>query len=376
MMDYEIARIPIIHNAPFQDSQGGCCGDDTDLVTNLHNGYLQSVTQRWVLDNDRGFAGESGAMVKCMHYPAFKSPSEPTLREANSRMLYLANNLPKNDCGNFGFGSVTYVINPLYSDKFFIAPMDTGTSCCHASVCHYGTLTDYYHLLIAGSYNVNDMFRRWYSEPKAKWAGRAYWELEWSGSAWLPESLLYIIARYTDMWGKTSGRQMQSWMRGNKRPLVWADSDDSGMLLDPMVNWLGYDAGSPYITDTDKQYFESNWAKPPGFAVLYKGASLDIRFSLRNWFQKDLCNGDESDPGKMVMGINDGGKCVFWAWQVSVNPLTSQQWLGPNGNTSNTMLFKKACKGTTCPKCSDLGGGDDTNGQMIQVYRFLLCFLF
>ena len=38
MMDYEIARIPIIHNAPFTDAQGGCCGDDTDLATNLHNG--------------------------------------------------------------------------------------------------------------------------------------------------------------------------------------------------------------------------------------------------------------------------------------------------------------------------------------------------
>jgi hypothetical protein len=193
-------------------------------------------------------------------------------------------------------GDVTYVINPLYSDKFFIAPMDTGTSCCHASVCHYGTLTDYYHLLIAGGYNVNQMFTRWYSQPKVAWSGRGYWELEWSGSAWLPESLLYIISLYSQMWGKQSGRQMQAWMRDNKRPLVWANGDNSGMLLDPVVNWLGYD-GAPYITDADQKYFESSWTAST-WATLFKGASDNVKFSLRDWFHKDLCTADEADPGE------------------------------------------------------------------------------
>ena len=40
--------------------------------------------------------------------------------------MYLATNWQKTDAGNFVYGEVTYVVNPIYADKFFIAPWDTG----------------------------------------------------------------------------------------------------------------------------------------------------------------------------------------------------------------------------------------------------------
>ena len=85
-----------------------------------YNGYLQNVIQRYVLGFDAHMAPESQIMVDYLHYPPFKNPNNPTLRESNDRLLYLANNWEKKDCGNFQYGSITYVINPIYQDKFFI----------------------------------------------------------------------------------------------------------------------------------------------------------------------------------------------------------------------------------------------------------------
>jgi hypothetical protein len=47
ILQYEFSRIPIIHNAPVTEAEAKV-PDDTDLFTNLANGYMQSVPQRFV----------------------------------------------------------------------------------------------------------------------------------------------------------------------------------------------------------------------------------------------------------------------------------------------------------------------------------------
>jgi hypothetical protein len=73
MLQYEFLRIPIIHNAPFQQG-GAAIADDTDLFTTLRNGYLQNVIQRFVMGiQDSGhMEGEGGIMVNYLHYQKFK----------------------------------------------------------------------------------------------------------------------------------------------------------------------------------------------------------------------------------------------------------------------------------------------------------------
>ena len=82
--------------------------------------------------------GESNIMSKYLGFPWY-APGHITLRQANEKMLYLANNWDKKDSGNFQYGEVTYVVNPIYADKFFVAPFDTGKyagSQCHiVDVC-------------------------------------------------------------------------------------------------------------------------------------------------------------------------------------------------------------------------------------------------
>ena len=129
--------------------------DDTDMQTTLTNGYLQNVVQRYVLGvepwNDPtggNMQGEGWIMENYMNFPPFKNPQRPTLREANDRVFYLANNLFKKDCGNFQYGELTYVINPLYQDKFFVAPGDTGSHASQYGVpMPMGTLDNFYHLI-------------------------------------------------------------------------------------------------------------------------------------------------------------------------------------------------------------------------------------
>ena len=123
-----------------------------------------------------------------------------------------------------------------------------------------------------------------------------YFEIEWSGSSWLPESLLYIIVKFSDMWGMKQGRSLQDWLRANRRPLVWADSDDSGMLMDPYVDWYGFD-GQQYIVEDDRTYFNGQWKPGAKFADVFGGAPPHIKMQYRNYFTKDVCDNDEKDPG-------------------------------------------------------------------------------
>jgi hypothetical protein len=396
MFQYEFPRLPIIHNAPL--NKASQIGDDTDLWTTIHNQYLQNVIQRYVLDEESqaNMVNEGYIMVHYLGYTDFKNINFPTLRESNDRMIYLANNWAKKDCGNFQYGTVTYVINPIYSDKFFVAPCDTGAH--HPDRAGWpagnpkvalGTMADFDHVAVQHlkiyNYKLEGAFNDWYTpnggapNPACQGKSYCYFEIEWSGSAWLPESLLYIIAKAGDtgvgkglgLFGTAEGAALQTWMQKSARPLVWADGDHSGILLDPVVDWYGYN-GQKYIVDADRTFWNSAWKAKTVFATLYSSATSHLKMEYRSYFTKDICDNDEKDPGKMIMGVLTTDKlCVFWAWTGGspTDPILNQQWVGPSSDTANTILFRHSCNNNVCSKCLDLSNnGDTTNGNAIDIY--------
>ena len=52
----------------------------------------------------------------------------------------------------------------------------------------------------------------------------------------------------------------------------------------------------------------------------------------------------------------------------SPNMQWHQQWIGPNTNTNNTILFKSSCQNGVCNKCLDLRDGSTANGTAIQIW--------
>ena len=185
---WEFAHQSILHNGPLRRGATADINDDTDLVTTLTNGYMQNVLQRYVLgvEHATNAMGEGRVMEEYMGYPPFRHPTHPTLREANDRVFYLATNWQKLHAGNFEYGRVTYVVNHMYRDKFFIAGADTGAYSSHLPR-QFGTLTDWLHLLqphlAVYKYSLATLFKRWYAKgPTIATSNLLYFEIEWSGN--------------------------------------------------------------------------------------------------------------------------------------------------------------------------------------------------
>ena len=233
----------------------------------------------------------------------------------------------------------------------------------------FGTLTDWLHLLpthlgIYG-YSLAQLFARWYGGAKKLPTNLLYFEIEWSGNCWLPESLLYIVPKFSELWGTALGLQLQSWMYNNRRPLVWADGDDSGMVIDPVVGQVAL-AITANMSDT----FKALWARPPckpvssasaaaaapddclTFAQLRAAMDKVLQFSLMDYRNRAICAPFET-PGSVsqVMGTNELGQCVYWVysqppfrWEC-LNDGTCAQSLGGRGTFSS----KTDCE-TNCGK--------------------------
>ena len=131
MLTWEFKRLPILHNGPLNTKEDPAISDDSDLTTTLSNGYLQNVCQRYVLgvEGKTNFENEGAISEKYMHYRPFENKERPTLREANDRVMYLATNLQKTDCGNFIYGKIT--CESLFLFLF---------SLCYSSVCFHLTI--------------------------------------------------------------------------------------------------------------------------------------------------------------------------------------------------------------------------------------------
>ena len=320
ILKWEFAHQSILHNGPVDKGDPTQISDDTDLFTTLSNGYLQNVCQRYVLgvEASNNFVGESNIMVEYMNYPPFTNTTKPTLREANDRVVYLASNWRKTNAGNFEYGKATYVINPLYQDKFFIAPGDTGAYAgTWGKPMPIGTLDNWLHLLqphlSTYNYDLSTLFQRWYAGAPAPDKNLFYFEVEFSGNAWLPECLLYIVPLFSTMWGNAAGRQLQTWARANGRPLVWADGDSSGMLIDPVVNQV---AAQVNVTAGMAAAFNAAWEKTPAltnFTELFDASDPALQFFLPSYTKKDVCDNDPAvSSASQVMGTNAAGKCVYW----------------------------------------------------------------
>ena len=363
VLQWEYMHQSILHNGPLKRGTTPDINDDTDMVTTLSNGYMQNVIQRYVLgvEHTGNAMGEGGIMESYMGYPPFAHPTQPTLREANDRVFYLATNWQKVNAGNFEYGSVTYVVNHLYADKFFIAAGDSGAYSSKMPR-QFGTLQDWLHLLpvhlsIYG-YDLGQLFQRWYGGAKKMDINLLYFEIEWSGNCWLPESLLYIVPKFSELWGTSIGLQLQNWMYQNRRPLVWADGDDSGMIVDPVVGQVAL-AITPAMSDA----FKALWAKLPckgqettelddclTFAQLLAATDKLLQLSLMDYRQRAICAPFET-PGSVeqVMGTNALGQCVYWVYEQPpfryecLNDGTCAQSLGGRGTFSTKDDCEQNC---------------------------------
>lgn len=125
------------------------------------------------------------------------------------------------------------MLNPLYADKMFIAPYDTGSFQIKGTP--FGTPDYFFHLIqphldIYKYKDLTPIFQRWYNwGPVMK--NMVFFEVEVAANVWFPQAILYVIAYFTDLWGTSDGQSMQSHMRDNQRPLVWANGDDSGTVM-------------------------------------------------------------------------------------------------------------------------------------------------
>lgn len=324
LLKWEFTHLQLNHNGPLVDAAQ--VNDDTCMKTTLTNGYLQNVAQRYVMgvESRKNLVGESEIMVDYMGYPPFKNSVSPTLREANDRVFYLANNLGKTAAGNFKYGEVTYVINQNYQDKMFVMPWDTGAYSRPygpSMSTPSGTVQDFLHLIqphfavlnsdSSQAYTLGSWFERWYNgAPPFSYLEFPYFEVEMSANCWLPEGLLYIIPLFSKMWGTTYGSWLQSWAIKHQIPLVWADGDDSGMLIDPIVGQLE----NPEITDDMRSKFKEHWdagSNSTTFANLYDSSESALRMYLPSWLNRSRCEGAEKD-GQMILGVTDSGTCVYW----------------------------------------------------------------
>ena len=109
--------------------------DDSPLNLTLHNGFVQQPCQRYVLGGAQPVANVFGYEqfytgmfgLQTTASSDSKCGLFSTLREADSCMLFNANNLRKTSIGNFVYGSMTFVLNPkTLNDRLFWEAFDGG----------------------------------------------------------------------------------------------------------------------------------------------------------------------------------------------------------------------------------------------------------
>ncbi len=87
-------------------------------------------------------------------------------------------------------------------------------------------------------------------------------------------------------------------MRKNKRPLLWADSDNSGIIIDPYVNAIA----DCKITQSDVDKFMAQWDAKPDFKTFAQTQPAYMQFEFQSYPKKFICDTIEKDAKNMVMG--------------------------------------------------------------------------
>jgi hypothetical protein len=362
---WEFERLPIFHNGPSTalDLEEATIHDDSAMNVSVRDGYLQNPCIREVLGGNqaRGYSYANFFEIFGMPDVAYANSHWP-LRQADECFLFNANNLRKTSLGNVFFGGMTWVLNPKVLDKTLLFEVwDAGKTFSamrevNVTFPGYGTRRDWYHLVqmhealfnipdngpyntsanssdTCCNYSIADLFNRWWvpgtpPPTSGQLSTNPYYEIMVAGNVWLPEDLLYGIAKHSDVdyenavrhmgqWGNAAGSELRAFLRQTGRPLLWADDDDSEMLIDPTV---GHIAGGR-ITAADVAAWESSWQsltdlapveQAARFSELVSSAPPHLKFRFSSWETRDACAQEELDPLKMVMGTDGNGDCVYW----------------------------------------------------------------
>ena len=369
MLYWEFSRLPVMHNAPLTADEKGH-GDDTALLTTMRNGYLQNVCQRYVLGAE-GNGLHNSIMVPWFKLPPWAKPDEPTLRETNDCFLYDSDAIDKRDAGYYLFGAVTYILNPRWArhapaagdvPRLVIVPADSGAYISQPGQAVYGTLEHFYHLVLPHMAAIGDnlayIMERWWvpGTPTKSFNSIPYFELEWFGNVWLPEDVLYILVKFSPVdgapgvWGTPIGKTLEDFMRTHRRPLLWAshpilirhgpspllcccccgvfacclltphpthlqaDGDDSGAIIDPVVNRVANSKITAQDAATFAQRYDDThtWT----FSQLYGVSPPYMRVKFRSCTHglpcTDACTPLEANASNQIVGIGGDGSCVYW----------------------------------------------------------------
>jgi len=367
---WEFQHLPIFHNSPTSNWEAteSFLRDDTPINLTVFDRYLQNTCIRETLGGPQMTSdGEpfhylySSYFVEMGMPPAaFGNPHWP-LRQSNECFLFNSNNLRKTSVGSMLYGAMTWVLNPdTLNDRLFFETCDYGmwkylSTKGNISYPGFGTRKDWYHLVEAHeaifnlpypaswgipesmccNYSVADLFNRWWVPGVPPPISgllliTPYYEIMVAGNVWLPEDLLYGIAkpsnvygwdkevRHEGLWGKPAGSKLRDFLSKSQRPLIWSDEDDGIMLIDPKVGGI---AGGR-ISGHDIAVWEDFWqnstvdASPEQQTQHFRQlASLlpgHLKFNFPSWYTKGACVLEELDHSKMVMGTDANGACVYW----------------------------------------------------------------
>lgn len=337
-LTWELRHLPIIHNgpaapydpkAPFASSGGG-------FNTSLRQGYVENVCQAVVMGGKPAFTQEFDAelawMVRFMGFPSTLRTKmlsgDATMSFAGNCVKYYANNLQKKAGGNFIYGPITYVLNSRSKSQWAVSAYDSGAFFGFRGA-HYGTHDHFYHLVqpnerVLGIDWARLMNRWWVPGIPVPTGWPAfnsypYFEYNHFGALHLPEDILYITMKFstsfgaTGFWGTELGELAQSFLRKHNRPLVWANTEDGGMIIDPTVGNIN---GSR-ISSKDISDFRKHWNSKISFEDLYQSVPPYLQLHYQSWNNKAACEAVEASPDNMVMGVDGEGNCVYWKWTSS-----------------------------------------------------------
>lgn len=203
----------------------------------------------------------------CRPFKAGKS-KPGSLREAQDRITYAAQNIMRLDEGECAYGSIRLVLSRKYiNDMGIVSPVDTGwwhSSCAlhklHDLACsswptprYMGTLDYMDHVLlhhphlmapmVPGKTAIAAMARmigRFFDPNHISlrtWVGMdmfGYLEVGVLGKVFLPDSIRFILASFATLFGTSQGDNVVSWALQHGRPVAWVFGT---VPLDSLCNW-------------------------------------------------------------------------------------------------------------------------------------------
>uniref|UniRef100_A0A7S3C1T2 Uncharacterized protein n=1 Tax=Haptolina ericina TaxID=156174 RepID=A0A7S3C1T2_9EUKA len=192
-----------------------------------------------------------------------------------------------------------------------------------------------------------------------------YYEVMTIGNALLPEDLLYMVVRFSNLqdysglhhnglWATAQGSQLRGWMRANRRPLLWAEDEFGVLLIDPWVGNASLEGGR--ITAADVRLFERLWLKygptptADQFAELVAATPARLKLTLPSWQTRQACAAEEADEASMVLGTDGEGSCVYWREIAPASP----NWEAMNDGTCEPATETTSARATFASRTSCL----------------------